>query len=334
MDALFAVEAGAAFGLGHFMRCRTLARELHRRGRSLTLALRGDVGLVSRWIWPRGTGIVALPDDLEAASERVLALGQEHQPRWAIIDGYGLLGSGLLSELKRANRATLAIDDLADQTVPADLILNQNVSDAALYGDMAVGTITLLGPQFALVAEAFREVRRGGVESECASRVLVSFGGSDLRGMTPLILRSLAAVQNAVTDVDVVVGPYHVRSNLIEAENFVVRYHVAEQSLSALMAAADIVISASGTSCWETCCVGRPLIAVQTVENQRQVAAMLRRNGAAVTLDTTKDGFCQNAFATAWRNIQPMAVRSRLAAAARGLVDGLGPARVADALGL
>jgi UDP-2,4-diacetamido-2,4,6-trideoxy-beta-L-altropyranose hydrolase len=249
-----------------------------------------------------------------------------------VIDGYGFAGSALLGKLREVKRPTLVIDDISDKSLIADIVLNQNVQDSTLYVDRAPGATLLLGPQFALIADAFRAARANGDAADAISGVLVSFGGSDLRGMTPHVLRCLEDSPADIKRIDVVVGPYHAQSRCGTSLRPAIYYHVGTENLCPLMARADVVVSSSGTSCWEACCLGRPLIAVQTVKNQREVAATLRRSGAALTLDAT-DGFSDDDFAVAWRDVQPVGVRNRLAATARDLVDGLGQGRVADALG-
>jgi UDP-2,4-diacetamido-2,4,6-trideoxy-beta-L-altropyranose hydrolase len=330
-EIVFALEVGAAFGLGHMMRCRVLASELARRGCGLALAVRGDLAVLDRWPWPMGTTVIGLRTSAEDAAADILALAREHRPDWLVVDGYGLAATPLLLDLRREGRRTLAIDDIASAPVPADIILNQNMLDAAPYGADAR---LLLGPRFALVAEDYCAARRTSDEPAHIQRALVSFGGSDRKGMTAHVLRCLTA-SSGISQVDVVAGPYHAESRAAVAAGLSVRYHHAPPSLASLMASADVVISAGGSGCWEVCCVGRPLIALQTAANQRHVLATVRRSGAGITLDRgAEQEFREDEFMAAWQGIRDLEVRRRLATAARGLVDGMGAARVADALGV
>jgi UDP-2,4-diacetamido-2,4,6-trideoxy-beta-L-altropyranose hydrolase len=323
---VFAIEVGKAYGLGHMMRCRVLAGELMRRGCKIALAVRGDLSVLDRWPWPAGSIAIGLGATAESAAADVLALAQEDCPDWLVVDGYGLAGTVLLPELRRRGMRTLAFDDTADAPVPADLILNQNTLDGAPYGADAR---TLLGPRFALVDADYRHARRGVDEPARIRRILVSFGGSDRKGMTSRVLLVLARSLPDLDQIDVVSGPFHAESHAAVAADLPVRYHQAPSSLALLIAGADVVISAAGSGCWEVCCVGRPLIAVQTAENQRHVVAMLRHSGGAITLERLDEDM----FMAAWERIRDFAVRRLLAASAQALVDGMGAARVADALG-
>ena len=323
---VFAVEVGQAYGLGHMMRCRVLAGELSRRGCRIALAVRGDLTVLDRWPWPPGSIASGLGATAESAAADVLSLVQDDCPDWLVVDGYGLAGTALLPELRRRGIRTLAFDDAAEAPVPADLILNQNRLDGAPYGADAK---TLLGPRFALVAEEYRLERRVFDEPTRIRHVLVSFGGSDRKGMTLQVLRALARTSPDFDQIDIVAGPFHAELQADLAANLPVRYHQAPSSLALLIAGADAVISAAGSGCWEVCCVGKPLIALQTAENQRHVIATLRHSGAAVTLER----FDEDMFMAAWGRIRDVSVRRRLAISARALVDGMGAARIADALG-
>jgi spore coat polysaccharide biosynthesis predicted glycosyltransferase SpsG len=308
------------------MRCRVLAEELSRRGCGIVLAVRGDLSVMDRWPWPAESIATSLGATAESASADVLALAQEDRPDWLVVDGYGFAGTALLPELRRRGIRTLAFDDAAETPVLADLILNQNTLDGTPYRPDAR---TLLGPRFALVAEDYRRARRAFDEPVRIRRVLVSFGGSDRKGMTLQVLRELARISPDLDQIDVVAGPFHAESQAHVADDLPVRYHQAPSSLALLIAGADVVISAAGSGCWEVCCVGRPLIALQTAENQRRVIATLRHGDAAVALERLDEEL----FMAAWEHVSDVAVRTRLASSAQGLVDGMGAVRVADALG-
>ena len=54
--------------------------------------------------------------------------------------------------------------------------------------------------------------------------------------------------------------------------------------LAAIMARADLVISAAGTSVWELCCIGVPMALIWAVENQRDGYDRVVAAGAALGL--------------------------------------------------
>ena len=49
-----------------------------------------------------------------------------------------------------------------------------------------------------------------------------------------------------------------------------------------LMAAADLLVSAAGSTCWEICLLGLPALLIDVADNQTEVAEELHRRGCAI----------------------------------------------------
>jgi spore coat polysaccharide biosynthesis predicted glycosyltransferase SpsG len=107
--------------------------------------------------------------------------------------------------------------------------------------------------------------------------------------------------------------------------------------LPELLAGADLVLSASGTSTWELLCLGLPAALVWVVDNQILGYERTTARGLAAGLGhlpaLTEAGIEAGAAVDLVRSllISPGA-RAALAARAWAAVDGLGTARVAEAL--
>ncbi len=85
-------------------------------------------------------------------------------------------------------------------------------------------------------------------------------------------------------------------------------------TLPALIAAADLVVSAAGTSTWELCCLGAPSALVCVVDNQRESYHRVVAAGLAAGLGELP------------------ALAGELSARAWATVDGRGRERVVDAV--
>ena len=93
----------------------------------------------------------------------------------------------------------------------------------------------------------------------------------------------------------------------------------------------DLAITAAGSTCYELCHAGVPMIAIPIVNNQIEVANCLVRRGAAETVEQSdlRNGEAQNVISRIIRNPK---CRESLSLAARKLVDGQGAARLARRL--
>jgi spore coat polysaccharide biosynthesis predicted glycosyltransferase SpsG len=329
MNVLFLIEAGGGFGLGHLMRSSVLADAVRSRGGNPTMALRlGDRALPA-WAMPTSERIELDGADIARACAQAEALAHTRRPSWVVVDGYGMLGAGLVARLRQHGLRVLAFDDLGTEGGGADLVVNQNFArtDQSTAG-------RLLGPAFAAVDPAYAAHRARPV-ADRVRRILVTFGGSDLHGLTQRVVGAFAAVPGKLT-LEVVIGPSLRTRDFVPAGAHELVTHDQPQGLAELLGRADLAISAAGSTCWQACCVGVPLIAIQTVDNQRELAACLDRQHCALIFDRTQ--FCglleRGDLAAVLKLFADPGERAAMIAAQRRLVDGKGAERIIAAMGV
>ena len=183
---LFRCDASIHIGSGHVMRCRTLARELRRRGAEITFLCKRQPGdlidlleqefqvlslpeqqltpceeLAGRALYAAWLGCSQQQD----ATDCLVALEQAgiNSAQWLVVDHYGLDASwedamreGLGSELPPQR---LVIDDLADRSHSCDLLLDQNffgeATERRYQGLVPPQCRQLLGPHYALLGPEY-----------------------------------------------------------------------------------------------------------------------------------------------------------------------------------
>lgn len=354
MRIVFRVDAAAHIGIGHFMRCLTLADALVERGATARFVTRYLGAPLCALLTQRGHEHVAVssparepgPDPVPHASW--LGTSQEADARdtlnaiergadWLVVDHYAL-DARWESGLRGAVRRIMVIDDVADRRHDCDVLLDQNLfpdAEQRYAAQVSRGCVQLLGPRYALLRPEFAALRaqtparRGEVR-----RILVSLGGIDAGNQTMKVIRAIDSLRSTDLDVDVVIGAEHSARAAIEqacAERGFA-CHVAPRDLARLMAAADLAIGASGSTSWERCCIGTPTLLITQAANQVPIAAGLAACGAAVcvgdghSLDERQIGEGLASLVS-----DPERIRA-ISTAARELVDGLGANRVCDRL--
>jgi len=100
------------------------------------------------------------------------------------------------------------------------------------------------------------------------------------------------------------------------------------ENMAALMADADLAIGAAGGTAWERCCLGLPTLLVVLAANQEAGARALQAQGAALLLGEPSS--IEQALPKAIQQCGRMDVLSALSAAAAGVTDGIGVARVLE----
>lgn len=359
---LIRCDASSLMGSGHVIRCRTLARELRRRGSEVLFLCRQQRGdLIA--LLEQEFRVLALPEQALAVCEElegrelyqawlgcchqqdaeeclaVLASAGIHSADWLVVDHYGLDAvwqSQLIAGLEdKAAAKLLVIDDLADRPHQADLLLDQNFFGAATkqrYQKLVPADCRqLLGPHYALLGPEYAQLHQLIPPRTELRRVLVFFGGVDQDNLTGRALEALMDPALAHLSVDVVVGrqsPHRKVLAELVAQRLFTTLHDSLPSLAGLIARADLAIGAGGATTWERACLGLPSLVVAIATNQLPFARALDVAGHLQLLGeadmVSAEQICS-------------AVKSRLhepmvGTGASALTDGWGVSRLATAM--
>src|ERR1019366_3039675 len=277
---LFVVDAGPAVGGGHVMRSLSLASALAAQGATCQFVSPPAVETILTAFAPETRRTAATSPSLVdiaqvAKAERFDAI---------VFDHYDLVEGDHLGMAQ--GKPVLAIDDLADRPLGANLVLDSGPARRAEDYDGLIpdGARLLLGPQYAPVRPEFAELRDAALTSrgEPVSRILVSLGLTDVDGITGRVVERL---RPKVTDVgiDVVLGA--AAPSLASLSKIARRYthialHIDSPDMARLTAEADIAIGAAGSSIWERCTLGLPTLMLVLAENQRAAAGALAEREA------------------------------------------------------
>lgn len=320
-------DAGPRTGVGHLVRCVALAEELVARGVEVHfLSDLGGVGWAEEQLRRRGLPWHPAPYD----EVGLVAAVQRLRLDALVVDSY-TLPPAHSKAVRATGRTVLAIVDGETRGQDADIYVDQNL-DTGLDTDET----QLTGIDYALLRSAVRRLRPAAAPVHLSGRtpkVVAFFGGTDAFRAAPRIARLLADTA-APFDATVIAADAGLRAELLavpagEGQ----RFEIIDPTdrLPDLLADADLVVSASGTSTWELLCLGRAAALVWVVENQilgydrtvaRGYAAGLGRLG----------GLGPDAVTILRRLLLDPAARTAIAVRGWAAVDGRGVERVADAL--
>jgi UDP-2,4-diacetamido-2,4,6-trideoxy-beta-L-altropyranose hydrolase len=354
------VDASTEMGMGHLMRCLSLARDLADDGASVFFLLRSHAARLGGLIEGEGHSVQLLQDpdrrpDAPAAdgtahaswlpvtwqrdAEQTLeAIGRIGPVDWLIVDHYALDARWERMQRERASRI-LAIDDLADRDHDCDLLLDQNlVLDMELRyrGRLPASCKTLLGPRYALLRREFAEQRKSlTARSGEIRRILICYGGSDPGNETAKAVSAIKSLPLPLPAVDVVLGMSNPHSDAISglcADMPRVELHRGADNMAELMKRADLAIGAGGVMNWERCCLALPTIAVHIADNQIDSLSKLAGVGALTYLGDARS-VSEEQIAGSVRSLVDAPAQARLMGEVAGeLVDGHGCGRVTVAI--
>jgi UDP-2,4-diacetamido-2,4,6-trideoxy-beta-L-altropyranose hydrolase len=357
MQIIFRVNSGPLIGVGHLSRCLALASELARRGADIHFVsssnagnsndlirqggfcchelvdTRGECFAMDHTIWKKS----AIDEEFCALTSTVAALGRVD---WMVVDSYGV-DERLETRLRVITRRIAVLDDLANRSHDADILIDQNLfnSEKQRYiGLLPKHCVSLLGPKYALLRSEFwskrSEVDRSVVNRE-RMRILAFFGGGDATGETIKFLRGWKASVDGALSADVVVGannPKIVEVTRLADELKNVRVHYRTNSMAELMAGCDYAFGASGSSNWERLCLGLEASVVSLANNQIETAQALHELQLANYIGRSEETNAET-YASLLKNLMRGSVFARSGAERlMSFVDGLGAKRVAETM--
>lgn len=358
----FRVDAGARIGLGHAMRCLTLAN-----------ALREKTGEHSTFMSRQ------MPDDMRArilsASHHHITIGQTDSPQpgpqqgqyglwlgttveqdcqdtlsalesagndwdWVFVDHYGLSDIWEARLVHEIGVRIFAIDDL-DRTHHCHALLDQTLGKTnQAYTDRVPDAAHLMvGANFALLRPEFADARdrvlarrdEGFAKSSPVKTLLVAMGGMDADNATTDVLNAFKRYGDRDTHVSVMLGK--MAPHLASVTNFLQSLPNTTELISGtdrvaeLLGRMDVCIGAPGSSSWERCCLGLPTVLVTIADNQREIAANLTAASAAICGGSISDPDRTSLDRAIEKMFGSSATRARISRNARVVCDGRGTRR-------
>lgn len=307
-------DGSASMGLGHIMRTVALGQAARCGGLTVKFVVARDpVGttLPARFGFP----VLEVPTGNDRGW-----VAQVCTADLVFLDGYHF-SLELLEAVLEATGRVGSMTDVPERVLPTPVIVNQTMADHADYGTTTPARL-LIGPKYALIREEFFPHRKRA--RDFPDRALVTMGGSDPARIGPeLAARTSELV--ARIEVTLLCGP-----SAPQAAVPGVAVVSDPPDVPARFAAADLAISAAGSTTWELLYLGVPSALVQVADNQRTIGPGVADAGAALFLGAAVEARLRLPEALA--ELTRSSRRAELSSAAMELVDGRGPERVLEAL--
>lgn len=312
MNVVFRVDFSSQIGLGHLVRCLTLADALKkldiksyflcREHENLDLVSQSGHALISLQ-QPAKTEVIG---DSEYASwlgvswqedaEETINAIKYLSPGWLIVDHYAI-DFRWQAKLREHVDKIIIIDDLMNRQHDCDLIIDSNYGRTAgdYSGLVPANARICVGSKFVMLRPEFLQYRQAAktrrLQMEKIETILVFLGGGDPDNVTQIALVALAQLpwEDNPTIV-VVLGAANPHVDTIKkylaSYPFKSALHVNTPDMAEFMCSADLAIGASGGTTWERCCLGLPSISVSIAENQRYANQVLCKAGMITMPDT------------------------------------------------
>lgn len=333
-------DANSEIGSGHIMRCLSVAAELKKAGHQVCFCLADEFAV--SLLEDRDMPYRVLGSRYDNPAEELPLLCswlEEEKPAVLLTDSYFITPEYITCVNQYVK--TACFDDCMKEAFPADVVINYNIyGDELPYREQALrkDTTFLLGTAYAPLREEFQD-KEAPLRDEVRN-VLVTTGGSDKYNLAGRIVeKALAGKETKGLHYHIVSGAFNIHGDSLKAlaaehENVVLHQNVKE--MAALMQRCDIALTAGGSTLYELCAVGVPMICFSFAENQRMQVETFAKRGLALyagDYDLLGEKVIAESMSQLGLLINDTKLRAELRTKIRRCADGHGAGRIAEILG-
>lgn len=324
MRILIITEGGKKIGLGHIARCLSLYQAFKKEGvrpvfivngdKTAEKILKGCRHIIFNWL-----------DNKKRLFKMV------NGSNIVVIDSY-LADISIYKEASRLARTAVYMDDNMRIDYPAGIVVNGSVSAKLMNYPHKAGVKYLLGSRYIPLRKEFWTAPAKRINGKIKS-IMVTFGGTDGKGMTPKIMDFLnTRYPGTVKNVIVGAGFKNTREiKRLKDRKANLIYEPDAGEMRRVMLKSDIVISAAGQTLYELARIGVPTIAICVADNQLRSVKNWQKCGFVKYIGKYNNKGFFKKLSAAITELTSSQERCRVSAIGRNLVDGKGAEKIARA---
>ncbi len=247
-----------------------------------------------------------------------------------IIDSY-LADKSLYEKISETVKLPVYYDDNNRINYTCGIVINGNIHAFDLNYPQKNCIKYLLGTKYLPLRKEFWDVPEKEINENLKS-IMITFGGDDIRNMTPKVLKILKEKFPNITK-KVVIGKGFKNINEIEREadnNTQLIYYPDAKEMKNIMLNSNIAISAAGQTLYELARTGTPAIAIVVAENQIGNAKGLKNAKFLDDFFIWNDENIEEKLLEAVENLKQKEKREEKKKIGKSLVDGRGTKRIVD----
>lgn len=346
MKIAFRVDGGKSIGLGHIMRCLTLANEFRKKDMKVYFLSKYDEGI--KKVEENELDVIKLYCDdindnnyfnygdikkLDEEALEIIKILKEKDIDTLILDSYNISEDYLL-KLKENLKILAYIDDVNLIVYPIDILINGNIFATDMnYKKYFYDEVMLLGSKYNLIRAEFKDLPKRILKKE-VKNIMITTGGSDPKNITCKIINKLLKDDYfKKISFNVIVGSGFTNKEdiyLLSKRNKNINIHENPTKISDIMLNSDIAISSGGSTLYELCSCGTPTLAFIYADNQVPLVEKLDSNGYIKSIGWYNGEF--NLLESLKNLINNFSKRLDMSSRGQDLVDGRGSERVVNAI--
>ncbi len=279
-NIIFRVEGNVTIGLGHLVRCISLAEMLATFFKITFMSVEMPISIANNLI-NAGHDIIFLDSNDDDDFVQILTYGDI-----VVLDGYDF-GFTLQKKIREKSLKLVVIDDIPRGNYTADIIINHSPNVKSTdYKVINDDCFFAFGFDYALLRNAFiQQARLPRIYKEIDS-LLVCFGGADKLNLTERAVK-VATKFETFKKINVVTGPAYENTkslkDLIRKDSRINHYiDISDEKMKNLMLESEIVILPTSGLLFEAIACKARIIFGMYSENQKLLYNLIRETNYGV----------------------------------------------------
>jgi spore coat polysaccharide biosynthesis predicted glycosyltransferase SpsG len=329
MKVCILTEGGRERGLGHVVRCRAIADALEEVGVHPGFVVEGDDStraVLGAARWKRREWV-------RDPASLVSVVGRDTK---ILVDSLTIPQKSCRM-IEETFTRTAFIDDYRRHHYLHSLVIDWTIGIESDPGYAArkhrPEVEYLLGAKYAALRKEFWDIPEKRIAPRIGN-ILLTFGGSDIRSLTPPVLRAVTERYPTVRK-SVIIGPGYANAAAIEdardANTRIIHHPTASAFVEALLEA-DVAICGGGQTLYELARVGVPTVVTQLIDNQRFDIEGWQHAGVIRVASSWNAPSLIAQILDNLKSLDSPEERARVSGVGRSLVDGGGARAIRDRL--
>ena len=258
MKVVILTEGGKNYGYGHVARCSSIYQAFEHYNIFPAFIVNGDESIKSILpkIYVRNFNWL---NDLSVISNADIV----------VIDSY-LADLDVYNKISTQVPLVAYVDDNNRLNYPKGIVINGTLDTSNMGYVKRDNIIYLVGNEFIPLRKDFWNVPKLKINDDIEN-ILITMGGSDLRNLTPKLLKLLNDNFPNINKKIIISESFKNTSEIESLKNSSVEliYSPDSNQIINTMSSVDLAISASGQTLYELSCIGVPTIAIGIIDNQK-----------------------------------------------------------------
>lgn len=340
-------DGSANIGMGHIMRCLSLAKGLRSAGYNIYFISKYEDGIAM--VEKEGFKVIQLGEyhfyghgkgffygdesELFKEAAEVMNSIRQYSIDLLIIDSYNVTKEYFL-DLKPHTKKLGYIDDVNRFVYPVDILINGNIMGEIFhYEKYYEDEVILLGLKYNLIRSEFRGLPQRKVNKEVKD-IMITVGGADPYDLSTRLAGAVLSDEELKgLKINIIVGSgfnNKEKLKMLSKDNKKIILHENVSKMSEIMLNCDIAISAGGSTLYELCACGTPTLAVIVADNQKDIVKALSDGGYIESLGWYNE-LSQDKLANKIKSLcNDYNKRKSTAEKMQKLVDGEGVKRIVE----